>query len=997
MTRQHFMNRRATTLATGLIGLATALQAGTYVVDNQHPQAADGNPGTREAPLKTISAAAARAVAGDEVLVRPGIYREAVTLTNSGAPGKPIVFRSEVVRAAVISGADIVTNLQAEGVGVVSFPIAAPGQVTYLGGNPQWVYLDGLPLERADTRDRLIPGTFYQDIDGRRVHVALPEGTDSRAVTLEYAWREGLCFPARSLDDIHIIGFTLCYNADWFRGRASIQVSGQRWLVEGNHVSWASYMGGIAVQNSNRAIIRSNLVEWCGCQGIGGGFNVDLLVEGNTVRYNNWRSFNWGNEGGGSKFTCTIDARHVGNEYAFNYGPGLWSDACAAGTLYEKNICHDNAVRSLFSEINWDEVMQDNICYNTGEGGICNSHSSGLLIRRNIVFNNGYGLALSGNYTRPNDHDEKWYPSAVSRMAAIPGITPHRVVQWEAGFLKYFVAPKAMMINNCVVRDNIFFDNCRTLMENRDYRTNAPMDAFVNNFSDHNIYWATSEKTLFNISYSYQYDGLAAWQKVSGRDARSVVADPRDPKTTLPAWAEACREDWDVKMRSITEVDGIRDDGVRQELFQSPMAQIAIGRMLRSSYLKAAQFADKRVRGSVFEIAGQRTLALWTTHPSERRYLRLKLGQPKVTVESGYLAQRDQDLPGGNVDLLVTYNPTYLRGIGETFSESPSGILQAQVFNLADKPVPASVVFVNEGNVSAPLKASFVSGAGFAVEPASLEQTLAAGETREFRLKLKPDGTFRRGTGMLRMEATLGNETLRRVAVFTVGEGDSKLPGAPGVITIDGRLDDWGAVVKERMPVATVNDASQVLAGPKDGWKGPADLSARYYAAWTTQALYLAVMVEDDKVIPGTGAKTEWGTVDVSACDAVQISLDGRAPDMQWQKDLNKGCFDAMIGPAAQGGKPAIRLNGKSWQTDVTAASALTETGYVIELRIPLTPGFYPAGQWEPGRPVKLSLLIFDADDTAANVKRKVLGWSVSPNQKNDEDTSGWATVVLDK
>lgn len=74
---------------------ASALGA-TYVVDVQHPQAIDTNAGTQEAPLKTIGAAARRAQAGDTVLVRPGAYRECVVLTNSGAPGRPIVFRSEV-------------------------------------------------------------------------------------------------------------------------------------------------------------------------------------------------------------------------------------------------------------------------------------------------------------------------------------------------------------------------------------------------------------------------------------------------------------------------------------------------------------------------------------------------------------------------------------------------------------------------------------------------------------------------------------------------------------------------------------------------------------------------------------------------------------------------------------------------------------------------------------------------------------------------------------
>jgi hypothetical protein len=981
--------RQTTGLSLAVAVLAATVQAGTFFVDNQSPQAADTNQGTREAPLKTVSAAAARAVAGDEVIVRPGIYRESVTLTNSGAPGHPIVFRSETSRAAVISGASVVTNWQAEGPGVVSFPIPPTRRVNELGGNPEWVYLDGLPLERANTRDRIIPGTFHQDLDGRRVTVALPEGRDVTAVTLEYACRDGLFFPDKPLDDIHIQGFTLQHNANWFRGRGPICVTGRRWLVEDNHVRWTSY-GGVQTKNCNACVVRSNLIEWAGCDGIGGSFTVDLLLEGNTVRYNNWRSFDWGMEGGGSKWGNSIDSIYRGNEVAFNHGPGLWNDGFSAGTIYEKNICHDNSVRSIFSEINWDEVIQDNLVYNTGDLGIGISNGPGMVVRRNVVFNCNIGVALGGNYTRPSEHEQKWWRNSIARMAAVPGISPHRVTLWEAQWIKYGVAPKAMLNNNCVIWENLLFDNGIGLIEGRDYRTPSAIDPFVNNFSDYNIYWCKSEKQLFCYSYKYWYESLDAWRKSSGRDEHSVFADPRDPKTTLPEWAQARRKDWDIKMRPLYQGRG-------RDFYASPMAQIAVGRMLRSSVLETVKFQDARVCGSVFEVDGQRTLALWTASPAERRYVRLKLGVPTITVENGYLAKQEQELPGGTVDVLVTYNPTYLRGIGATFSESPSGVLQARVFNLAEQPVPASVTFVNEGQAPAPLKVSFEPSAGFAVEPASVSQDLAPGETKEISLTLKPDGTFRRGTGMLRMKATLGPETLRRVAVFTVGEGDSKLPKAPGVITVDGRLDDWGSVVSERVPLATVNDASQYLAGPKDGWKGPADLSARYHAAWTTQALYVAVAVADDKVIAGTGARTIWGDVDVSKSDAVEISLDGRAPDMQWQKEINKGCLDVTVSPAEPGKPPARRLNGKTWQTNVVAATTLTPTGYVVEMMIPLTAMHYPAGQWEPGRPVKLSLLIFDADDSAADAKRKVLGWSVSPNQKNEEDASGWATVILEK
>jgi hypothetical protein len=213
-----------------------------YVTADIH-KSDDRNPGTRAAPLRTISAAAKLARPGDTVTVAPGLYREAVALTISGSEGLPIVFQSEVPHQAVISGADLLDNPRQHGQGTYSYPIPNPGRCSYRGGNPQWIYLDGIPLERVESRDRLIPGSFFQDCDAMQVYVALPEGKDMEDVRIEYANRDGLLAADRPLDDIHIRGFSLVHTANWFRGKGPIRITGRRWTVEGNHVRWTSYGG----------------------------------------------------------------------------------------------------------------------------------------------------------------------------------------------------------------------------------------------------------------------------------------------------------------------------------------------------------------------------------------------------------------------------------------------------------------------------------------------------------------------------------------------------------------------------------------------------------------------------------------------------------------------------------------------------------------------------------------------------------------------------------
>lgn len=81
----------------------------TYYVDIK---AAAGGDGSKEKPFACIQSAADVAVAGDEVIVAPGVYREYVHPKHAGEEGKPIVYRSEKPLAAHITGAESVKDWQ---------------------------------------------------------------------------------------------------------------------------------------------------------------------------------------------------------------------------------------------------------------------------------------------------------------------------------------------------------------------------------------------------------------------------------------------------------------------------------------------------------------------------------------------------------------------------------------------------------------------------------------------------------------------------------------------------------------------------------------------------------------------------------------------------------------------------------------------------------------------------------------------------------------------
>ena len=69
-----------------------------------------GGNGSKESPFKAIQDAANIAMPGDEVIVAPGIYREYVNPKNAGKEDARITYTSEKPLAAVITGAEVVTD-----------------------------------------------------------------------------------------------------------------------------------------------------------------------------------------------------------------------------------------------------------------------------------------------------------------------------------------------------------------------------------------------------------------------------------------------------------------------------------------------------------------------------------------------------------------------------------------------------------------------------------------------------------------------------------------------------------------------------------------------------------------------------------------------------------------------------------------------------------------------------------------------------------------------
>ncbi|MCQ2496486.1 MAG: right-handed parallel beta-helix repeat-containing protein [Lachnospiraceae bacterium] len=145
-----------------------------YVDCNARPN----GDGSKERPFNRINMAAAVAMAGDEVLVAPGIYREEVNPIYAGKEKQPIIYRSIEPLKAVITGAEIIKGWeQYEGdTWKVTIPNSFFGAynpyTTIVWGD--WlsqnvpchtgeVFLNGKSLYEKELLEKVLNPTFYEE------------------------------------------------------------------------------------------------------------------------------------------------------------------------------------------------------------------------------------------------------------------------------------------------------------------------------------------------------------------------------------------------------------------------------------------------------------------------------------------------------------------------------------------------------------------------------------------------------------------------------------------------------------------------------------------------------------------------------------------------------------------------------------------------------------------------------------------------------------------
>jgi hypothetical protein len=395
--------------------MALTARAAVYHVDTRHPDAADTNLGSHDKPFRTISHAAEVVVPGDQVLIHTGVYREEVRIKASGTAEQPILFAAAPAARVEITGADVLEGLTKEPGPDEIYSAPWPHRfITWnqsgthpddayhaLIGRSEQVIVGDYLLRQVLERPQLARGTFYVDLDAKRIYV-----WDAAGRKLANEWgaplTEASVRTAVWLVDgqyVQTRGLRFRHAANMAQ-HGALKLSGahdvmEDCVIEEMNSAGATFEGsGIIVR---RCTFRDN-----GQIGFGASHAHNLLLTDCLIENNGTKGWNRGWEAGGNKLALSRGVVLERSRFLRNRGNGIWFDIGNEDCTVRNCLIADNEDAGIFYEISYGLHAHDNVIVGNGflhdpgawgaNGGISTSSSPDCVIERNLLLANREGF-----------------------------------------------------------------------------------------------------------------------------------------------------------------------------------------------------------------------------------------------------------------------------------------------------------------------------------------------------------------------------------------------------------------------------------------------------------------------------------------------------------------------------------------------------------------------------------------------------------------------------
>jgi len=379
-------------------------------------QGSDQANGTSDQPFRTISQAAAVAIAGDTVIVHAGEYREWVNPSYGGTKDHRIVYTSAGDGEVVITGAENISDWNVEGENVWStevpnslFSFRNPFEIAWSG---DWlfdgaftvhlgdVYLDHKSLYECDSiqkvrnpeiwkdakysDDSLL--TWYAEVGSQSTKIWANFGAkDPRKEIVEISVRPYCFWPAKpGLDYITVSGFTLRQASPQWAPPTDFQEGligphwSKGWVIENNLISESKSVGislGTKIGTGHTKVL-------------------DKHVKGGTQReqevilqalHSGWHKDNIGSHiiRGNVIHDCEQAGivGHMGGAFSHIYQNRIYN-------IHHKRLRHGAEVAGIKLHASLDTQISENIIYSCYRGIWFDWQAQGTRLSRNVLFDN---------------------------------------------------------------------------------------------------------------------------------------------------------------------------------------------------------------------------------------------------------------------------------------------------------------------------------------------------------------------------------------------------------------------------------------------------------------------------------------------------------------------------------------------------------------------------------------------------------------------------------
>ena len=366
----------------------------------------------RKAQVRTISEAALLAGPGDMVIIHSGIYREAVVIEKDGNPDNPITFQAAAGAGVVMTGADRISEwADVKGDGrIYSTPwpyefITWNRQHTHpdddyhlLIGRCEQVFINGYALRQVLERDKLARGTFYVDLEGKRLYVWNYNNQEIGKRAIVEASVRGSILAVKG-DYVTVKGIRFRYAANRAQ-HGAVEFSGNHLTVEDCVFEYTNSSG--AAFRGEDVTVRRCTFQHNGQFGFGASRAHRLRITGCTVWNNNIKGYNRGWEAGGNKICLARGVVLENSTFVENRGNGIWFDIGNEDCTVRNCLIAHNEDAGIFYEISYGLHAHDNVIVGNGlagtsgawgaSAGISISSSPDCLVERNLLLANKEGF-----------------------------------------------------------------------------------------------------------------------------------------------------------------------------------------------------------------------------------------------------------------------------------------------------------------------------------------------------------------------------------------------------------------------------------------------------------------------------------------------------------------------------------------------------------------------------------------------------------------------------